>query len=102
MCLLRRVADRRDGWRRRLERECARIREAPALPPTDAVAGLARALRSILAEIPEATSDELDAFLAECDARSYAPRGHAEAAGADEQLHARALELARGITETAK
>ncbi len=84
--------------RRRLERECARIREAPALPPTDAVAELARALRSILAEIPEATSDELDAFLAECDARSYAPVGRHGDSGLDEAFHRRALVLAEAMT----
>ena len=88
--------------RRRLQRECARIREAQALPPTDAVAEVARALRSILAETPEATSAELDAFLAECDARSYAPAGRHGDSELDQAFHRRALVLPEAMTEHAR
>ena len=88
--------------RRLLDGEVRRIRDAATLPGDESVGELARALRTMLAEVPEARTPELDSFLGECDARSYAPKGRAGAAGADPQLHARALELARRIAETAK
>ena len=88
--------------RRLLDGEVRRIRDAVTLPGDESVGELARALRTMLAEVPEARTPELDSFLGECDAQSYAPRGRARAAGADPQLHARALELARRIAETAK
>jgi hypothetical protein len=77
----RRAVDPAQARRRRLlEAERARIRAAAALPAREAAAELARALRRMQAELPHAGSAELDAFLGECDARSYAPPGPAPAA----------------------
>ena len=88
--------------RKLLEGELRRIRDAARLSGDEAVPELARALRRMLASVPEARSAELDAFLGECDARTYAPEGRTRSATLDARLHARALELARTLAERAR
>jgi BatD DUF11 like domain len=83
--------------RRLLDAELARVRGAGALPPERALDEVCGALRRMLAEAPHYRDPEVDAFLAECDARRYAPEGRER--GADEALCGRAERLARGIAE---
>jgi hypothetical protein len=85
--------------RKLLEAELGRLRGAANLPGDRAVVELAQALRRMLAEVPEARSVEIDEFLSECDARSYAPAGQRQTAQLDEEFQGRALALARGIAE---
>jgi hypothetical protein len=56
----------------------------------------------MLAELPEARTDEIDSFLGECDAWSYAPAGEQRAAPIPEEFHARALALGRTVREQAR
>jgi hypothetical protein len=88
--------------RRLLDGEARRVRDAARLPADEAVAELARALRRMLAEVPEARTDEVDAFLGECDAHSYAPAGERKAGMLEDDVHARALALAMRIAEGAR
>jgi hypothetical protein len=85
--------------RRLLEAELRHLRGASSLPGDRAVVELARALRRMLAEVPEARSAEVESFLAECDARSYAPAGERQTAQLDDEFHARAWTLASRIAE---
>jgi hypothetical protein len=85
--------------RKLLEGERARLRGAAKLPGDRAVVEIAQSLRRMLAEVPEARSVGLDAFLAECDARSYAPADQRRTAQLDPEFHARALALADEIVE---
>jgi len=85
--------------RRRVAEELRRIRQARGLPAGEAAAELARALRSMRALVPDAGSPELDSFLGECDASSYAPADGREGPQRDEPLHERALELGSRIAE---
>jgi hypothetical protein len=80
--------------RRQVDAELRRIRRAAALPTREAVAELARALRRILAELPDARAPEIDEFLGECDARSYAPAGRHDGASLEPGFHRRAMALA--------
>jgi len=80
--------------RRRVGAELRRVREASSLPAHEAVAELARALRKILAEVPDARGPEIDEFLGECDARSYAPEGLRDGSPLAPEFHRRAVELA--------
>lgn len=80
--------------------EMQRVRDAASLPSARAASELARALRRLLAECPDARSAELDAFLGECDARSYAPEGMRDDSALDEAFHARAARLARQLVES--
>ena len=61
---------------------------------------LSQALRQMLSQVPEAASLELDAFLGDCDARSYAPESQQQAV--DAAFLERAIQLARGIAERAE
>ncbi len=83
--------------RRRIEAELSRIRAASTLPSADAAAEIARALRAILAEIPQARRAEVDALIGECDARSYAPAAERDVAALEPAFHRRALDLAIGL-----
>ena len=106
------VADRRrrsvdPAWVRRralLASQIAKIRDACALPDVECAAEFSRALRQMLAEAPDASGGslrrELDAFLGECDARSYAPIG--QGAELDDVFRERGRELARRIVESAQ
>jgi hypothetical protein len=85
--------------RKRVAEELRRIRHARGLPAGEAVAELADALRRMRALVPDAASPELDSFLGECDARSYAPAGGREDSPSDEPLHERALALGSRIAE---
>jgi hypothetical protein len=55
----------------------------------------------MLAEVPHARSSDLDRFLGECDARSYAPEGRSSDS-LDEDFQARAIDLARAIAEAGR
>ena len=86
------------GRRSRLAAARQRVERAPATGDEGEVAGeIASALREMIAESPISRNAELDAFLGECDARSFAPAGSAQAV--DEEFLVRALELARAIEE---
>ena len=85
---------------RNLAANLRRVEAASGLGAREAAAEVAGALRSILAEVPEARSPELDDFLGDCDARRYAPSG-AELAP-DDALCARARELALHIAGCAR
>jgi hypothetical protein len=85
--------------RRRIESELRRIRKASDLPAADAAAELARALRALLAVIPEGRRAEIDQLVGECDARSYAPAAERDRASLDPAFHQRALELAVDLAE---
>jgi hypothetical protein len=88
--------------RRKLEGELRSLRRASSLPGDEAVAEVARALRRMLAELPEARSEKIEAFLGECDARSYAPAGDKRTAPLPEEFHARAFALGEAIAERAR
>ena len=75
------------------------VREAGRLAPAESLTAVSQALRRMLAQVPEAASAELDAFLGECDARSYAPASQQREV--DAALLERAVELARDIAERA-
>lgn len=71
----RRVDPVRVRRRRLIDEQLERLREAPGLAPGDGAAEVARAIRNVLRELPEASTPDIDAVLGECDARSYAPPG---------------------------
>jgi len=76
-------------------------REAEAAlekPERDGAEALARALRTMLSQVPDTGSPELDALLGECDARSYALTATSPAPLPDE-LRERASRLARALEE---
>ena len=85
--------------RRQVAGELRRIREASGLPAPEAAAEIARAMRALLAEAPDARHPEIDALIGECDARSYAPAANRESAPIDAAFHQRALDLAQRLTE---
>lgn len=71
------------------------VSNAASLAAPEAAAALARALRRLRAERPDARAADLDAFLGECDARSYAPEGQ-RASG---PLDPGTLERARALVD---
>ena len=86
------------GRRRRLAAARQRVERAALAGNEGEVAGeIASALREMIAERPDSRNAELDAFLGECDAQSFAPAGSARRV--DEEFFVRALELARAIEE---
>jgi hypothetical protein len=85
--------------RRQVESELHRIRKASDLPAAEGAAELARALRALLAVIPQARRAKIDELVGECDARSYAPAADRDRAQLDPAFHQRALELAVELTE---
>jgi hypothetical protein len=86
--------------RRRVAGELHRMQEASNLPASEAAAEIARAMRALLAETPDVRRPEIDALIGECDARSYAPAAGRDRSPIDSAFHQRALELARGMTES--
>jgi len=84
---------------RRIEAELRRIRKASNLPAAEAAAELARALRALLAVIPEGHRAEIDELVGECDARSYAPSAERDRTPLDPAFHRRALEFAVNLAE---
>jgi hypothetical protein len=86
--------------RRRVAGELRRMQEASNLPASEAAAEIARVMRALLAETPDVRRPEIDALIGECDARSYAPAAGRDRSPIDSAFHQRALELARGMTET--
>ncbi|MBW2275546.1 MAG: BatD family protein [Deltaproteobacteria bacterium] len=99
--VLRRRADRdpADVARSKLMRDArARITAASGRPRVEAARDIADALRSMLKASGAPCPGELDDFLAECDAISFAPAGAGEAPIADEQQQ-RALVLAAALME---
>lgn len=75
------------------------LAEAEGLAAPEAAAALARALRRLRAECPETPAPDLDAFLGECDARSYAPEGQRSRDPLDPAFLARARDLADAIAQ---
>ena len=86
--------------RRRVKGELRRMREASNFPASEAAAEIARAMRALLAEIPDVRRPEIDALIGECDARSYAPAATRDRSPIDSAFHQRALELAQSLTES--
>lgn len=86
--------------RRRLAKARRRIEQAAGEAEEGHIAGLvASVLREMIAEWPASRSAELDAFLGECDARSYAPTGIRQEL--DDDFLVRARDFARAIEEGA-
>ncbi len=77
-----------------------RVRAAGSLPSAEAAGALASALRALVAEAPQASTAEVDAFVGECDARSYAPSTQRSQAPLDPDFHERARQLAERIAES--
>ena len=86
--------------KRNLAANLRRLEAASGLGAREAAAEVAGALRSMLAEVPEARGPEIDDFLGDCDARRYAPTS-AEIAP-DDAICARARELALHIAGCAR
>lgn len=87
-----------------LAAQVAKIGQACSLPDAECAAEFSRALRRMRAEVPAAGGEtlrgELDAFLGECDARSYAPPG--QGAALDDVFRESGRELARRMAESAQ
>ena len=88
--------------RRRRQHDPALARRAQVLAESLArvkrasrVGEVGQAIRQMLRERPEALTDEIDAFLGECDARSYAPSGSGP--GLDAELLEQAIQFAEGL-----
>lgn len=91
----RRQADPEQARRGRLfAEEVARVKQAAS------VEEIAQALRRMLREKPAASTQEIDTFLGECDARSYAPSGSEP--GLDKDFHGQATRLAEEIAESGR
>ncbi len=88
--------------RRRINEQLDRVRAAKSLPAAEAAGVMASALRALAAEAPETSIPEVDAFVGECDARSYARAEQRTSAPADPDFHARALQLAEQIAESVR
>jgi hypothetical protein len=83
--------------RKIVARELRRIEQAGDSSPSEIPTTLSSALRQMLAQAAEAATPELDAFLGECDARSYAPENQPQTI--DAAFLERGVLLARGIAE---
>ena len=91
----RRQVDPEQARRGRLfAEEVARVKQAAS------VEEIAQALRRMLREKPVASTQEIDTFLGECDARSYAPSG--SELGLDKDFHGQATRLAEEIAESGR
>jgi hypothetical protein len=86
--------------RRMVAYEMGRLREAENLPAAEAASEVAGALRALLAEIPHGDRGEIDELIGKCDARSYAPAHQSDVSALNPEIHRRALELARQLTES--
>jgi len=91
----RRLVDPEQARRlRSLAEELARVKRA------ESVEEVAQALRQMLRETLVASTQEIDSFLGECDARSYAPPGSGLSLDAD--FRERAIRLAEAISESGR
>jgi hypothetical protein len=92
-----------DPARLRLRRLADEVRReldgAASLPAADAASVLARSLRRLHAERPWVHPAGLDAFLGECDARSYAPESQRAAGSLSDDFFARARALVDELVE---
>jgi hypothetical protein len=90
--------------RKRLETQRRRIRAAAKQPGREGVRELADAVRQMLAELPDARSAEIDAFLGKCDALIYAPDAATRESSAvsEAELRERAAYLADAIRSHAR
>jgi len=88
--------------RRRTSEQLERVRAAGSLPSAEAAGALASALRELVAQAPQANTAEIDAFVGECDARSYAPASQRSSAPLDPEFHERARRLAERIAESSR
>ena len=84
--------------------QVAKVGRACAQPDAECAGEFSSALRRMLAEVPDAAAGalrrEVDEFLGECDARSYAPLG--QGADLDDAFRDRGRDLARRIAERAQ
>jgi hypothetical protein len=84
--------------------QVAKMRDACSLPDSECADEFSKALRRMLAEVPDASAGtlrgDIDAFLGECDARSYAPPG--QGADLDDVFRDRGRELSRLLAESAQ
>ena len=87
--------------RKALKTEHRRILAALKQGDRTAAAEISGALRKMLAEAPEARSPEIDDFLAECDAVTYAPAEEARAFTQRPEFERRARSLSDAILENA-
>lgn len=78
-----------------------RVRAAASLPSAEAAGAIASALRALVAQAPQASTAEVDAFVGECDARSYAPSAQRSSGPLEPEFHERARRLAERIAESA-
>jgi hypothetical protein len=87
--------------RRLVKQQLARIREAGSLPRQDGARDIADACRRLVPYVEDGRRPEVDAIIRECDAWAFAPAG-----GRDErietELHHRAVELARQVSEESR
>ncbi len=86
--------------RKALRRERGRIARAAGLPPSRALGTIAEALRAMVRQSVGPRPEQLDQFLAECDAVIFAPGGGGEEP-LDPAFQRRALELADALLEGA-
>ena len=86
--------------RKHLKTQSKRIGAAAKLRGREGVREVADALRQMLAKVPEARSAEIESFLGECDALTYAPDEPPAPSSAD--LRERAVLLADGISRRAQ
>ena len=84
--------------------QVAKMRDACSLPDSECADEFSKSLRRMLAEVPDASAGtlrgDIDAFLGECDARSYAPPG--QGADLDDVFRDRGRELSRLLAESAQ
>jgi hypothetical protein len=86
--------------RKALRAEHRRIRAAVKQGDRAAAAEVSSALRKMLAEVPQARSTALDAFLAECDAVTYSPALEATVFARRPEFEERARSLSDAILES--
>lgn len=83
-----------------LDRARRRLREAGNLAPEVVLEEVTHTLRRMRAELPDVAGPEIESFLADCDARRFAPA--AGGGRADAELLARAMELLADFSERAR
>jgi len=85
--------------RQALQTQQRRILAALKQGDREAAAEISSALRKMLAEVPQARSAELDAFLAECDALTYSPSEEMTSLAERPAFEARARALSAALLE---
>lgn len=83
-----------------LQQARRRLQKARSLPPEVLLEEVTDTLRRMRAELPDVAGPEIESFLADCDARRFAPT--AGGGRADAGLLARAVELVAEFSERAR